>query len=163
MKGTKIADNYLNSDSRDFWKEAEKLRGRKKLPITAVGGLTDSDDIADAFSSYYKTLHNSVDFNHDDMRSLYNDVSDSLCNCTDSHSHKITESDIGNAIRKLKSGKGDGYDGLTSDYLINGTPLLFYYLSTLFSLMLSHYSTPKSFCMSTMVPIPNKMYTRRSV
>ena len=59
MKGTKIADNYLNSDSRDFWKEAEKLRGRKKLPISAVGGLTDSDDIADAFSAiirHYITL-----------------------------------------------------------------------------------------------------------
>ena len=85
--------------------------------------ITDSDDIADAFSSNYKTLYNSVDFNHDDMRSLYNDVSDSLCNTTDSHSHKITESDIGDAVCKLKSGKGDGYDGLTSDYLINGTLL----------------------------------------
>ena len=74
IKGTKIADNYLNSDLRDFWKETEKLRGRKKLPITVVGGHTDSDDIADAFSSYYKTLYNSVDFSHDDMRSLYNDV-----------------------------------------------------------------------------------------
>ena len=109
-------------------------RRRKKLPITAVGELTDSDDIAGAFSRYYNTLYNSVDLNHDDMRSLYNDVSDSICNCTDNHSHKITESDIGDAIRKLKSGKGDGYDGLTSDYLINGTQLLFYYLSTLFSL-----------------------------
>ena len=29
IKGTKYADNYLNSDARDFWKEAEKLRGRK--------------------------------------------------------------------------------------------------------------------------------------
>ena len=95
------------------------------MPITAVGGLTDSDDIADAYSSYYKTLYNSVDFNHDDMSSLYNDVSNSICNCTDNHSHKITESDIGDAILKLKSGKGDGYDGLTSDYLINGTQLLF--------------------------------------
>ena len=55
------------------------------------------------------------------------------------------------AIRKLKSGKGDGYDGLTSDYRINGTQL-----SILFSLMLSHCSTPKSFCMSNMVPIPKK-------
>ena len=45
--------------------------------MTAVGGFTDSDDIADAFSSYYNTFHNS-DFNHDDMRSLYNDVSDSI-------------------------------------------------------------------------------------
>ena len=84
----------------------------------------------------------------------YNDVSDSICNCTDNHSHKLTESDLGDAIRKLKSDKGDGYDGLTSDYLINDTQLLFYYLSTLFSLMLSHCSTPKSFCISTMAPLP---------
>ena len=123
IKGTRIAHNYLNADARDFWKEAKKLRGRQKLPITDVDRLTDSDEIADAFSSYYKTLYNSVDFNHDDMHSLYNDVSDSICNCTDNHSHKIAESDIGDAIRKLKSGKGDGYDGLTSDYLINpGAP-----------------------------------------
>ena len=87
IKGTKIVDNYLNSDARDIWKEAEKLRRRKKMPITAVGGLTDSDDIVDAFSRYYKTLYNSVDFNHDDMRSPYNDVSDSICICTDNHSH----------------------------------------------------------------------------
>ena len=33
IKGTKIADNYLNSDSRDFWKEAEKLRGRKNCQL----------------------------------------------------------------------------------------------------------------------------------
>ena len=90
------------------------------------------------------------------MRSLYNDVSESICNCTDNHSHKITESYIGDAIRKLKSGKGDGCEELTSDYLNNGTQTLFHYLSTLFSLMLSHCPTPKSFCMSTMVPILKK-------
>ena len=90
------------------------------------------------------------------MRSLYNDVSECICNCSDNHSHKITESDIGDAIRKLNSSKGDGYEELTSDYLNNGTQTLFHYLCTLFSLMLSHCLPPKSFCMSTIVPIPKK-------
>ena len=29
IKGIRIADSYLNSNSRDFWKEAELLRGQK--------------------------------------------------------------------------------------------------------------------------------------
>ena len=56
----------------------------------------------------------------------------------------------------MKNGKNDGYDGLTSDYLVNGTPLLYHYLSFLFSLILSHCYTPKSICISTMVHIPKK-------
>ena len=72
------------------------------------------------------------------------------------HSHNINSSNIKDVINKLKRGKNDGYDGLTSDYLINGTPLLFHYLSILFSLMLSHCYAPSSFCISTMVPIPKK-------
>ena len=53
----------------------------------------------------------------------------------------------------MKRGKGDGYDGLTSDYLINGTETLFYYISVLFSCMLIHCCIPENFSMSTMVPI----------
>ena len=72
------------------------------------------------------------------------------------HSHAISDSSVDDAIKKLKIGKSDGYDGLTSDYIINGTPLLTHYLSLLFSLMLSHCYTPTSFCVSTMIPIPKK-------
>ena len=74
-------------------------------------------------------MHFLVVFNHDDMRSLYNDSSDNTLYCTDNyHSHWITESDVGDAVCKIKSCKVDDYDGLTSDYLINGTTLLFYFL-----------------------------------
>ena len=58
-------------------------------------------------------------------------------------------------FKRLKIGKSDGYDGLTSNYIINGTPLLTHYLSMLFSLILSHCYTPTS-CVSTMIPIPKK-------
>ena len=33
IKGRKIADNYLISDSRDFWEEAEKLRRRNNCQL----------------------------------------------------------------------------------------------------------------------------------
>ena len=63
----KVKLKVLKSDSRDFWKECDKLRGRKTCPITAVEGFTDSDDIADAFSNHYNELYNSVDYNEDGM------------------------------------------------------------------------------------------------
>ena len=35
-KRIKIADSYLNYDFRDYWKEAELLRGHKRGPTAAV-------------------------------------------------------------------------------------------------------------------------------
>ena len=32
------------------------------------------------------------------------------------HKHAMTLSDIDNAMKKMKRGKGDGYDDLTADY-----------------------------------------------
>ena len=119
-------------------------------------GFTDSDDIVDAFSNHCNELYNSVDYDEDGMNILYTKVNDGICHCSGNHSHNINTSNIKDAINKVKQGKNDGYDGLISDYIINGTPLLFHYLSILFSLMLSHCYAPSSFCISTMVPIPKK-------
>ena len=54
------------------------------------------------------------------------DVNVNCCSYGD-HSHAISDSSVDDAIKKLKIGKSDGYDGLTSDYIINGTPLLTHY------------------------------------
>ena len=35
-------------------------------------------------------------------------------------------------LKKLKLNKSDGYDGLTSDYINNGTPLLTHYFCCYF-------------------------------
>ena len=71
------------------------------------------------------------------MNTLYNEVNDGICHCSINHSHNINSSNIKNAINKLKRGKNNGCDGMTSDYLINSTPLLFYfyYVSIFFSIM----------------------------
>ena len=89
------------------------------------------------------------------MNVLYDTVCNKVLSCNaNDHSHMFSDSNITYAIGKLKRGKSDGYDGLSSDYIINGTPTLFNYISILFSLMLSHCCVPDSFCVSTMVPIP---------
>ena len=64
IKGIKIADIYLNSNFRDFWKEAELLRDRKRGPSSAVECLTN------------------VDFDHSEMRELYSDVNDKINCCS---------------------------------------------------------------------------------
>ena len=45
--------------------------------------------------------------------------------------------------------KNDGFDGLTSDFMLNGTGLRSQRKSTLFSLMLSHCIAHSSFCISS--------------
>ena len=72
----------------------------------------------------------------------------------DKRSVVITANEINNAIKHMKPGKSDGFDGLTTDYFLNGSPLLSEYISCLFTCMLSHCFIPTSFSVSTMVPIP---------
>ena len=105
LKVLKLLKVFLKSDSRDFWKECDKLRGRKTCPITAVEGFTDSDNIADAFSNHYNKLYNFVDYDEDGMNILYNKVNDGICHCLGNHSHNINSSNIKDAIKKLKRGK----------------------------------------------------------
>ena len=106
--------------SRDFWKEVELLRGRKRGPSADVEGLTNGDEIVHTFSRYYDDLYNSVDFDHSEIRDLYSDVNDRIICCSyGDQSHAISDSSVDDAIKKLKLGKSDGYDGLTSDYINN--------------------------------------------
>ena len=74
IKGIRSADSYLNSNSRDFWKEAELLRGRKRGPSAAVEGLTNGDDIANAFSRYirYKIFISGINAHRLKIHIYYN-------------------------------------------------------------------------------------------
>ena len=66
----------------------------------------------------------------------------------------ITPTDVRIAVDHLKSGKGDGFDGLCYDHFINGTKRLYVFLSIIFTLFLSHGFTPDSLILGTMIPIP---------
>ena len=47
-----------------------------------------------------------------------------MSGCNDRDSFTVTMDASINAIQHLKPGKRDGFDGLSTDYFINGSPLL---------------------------------------
>ena len=92
------------------------------------------------------------------MSELLKDITDDIsrnCVCSTScGSHVISRDDIVNSVKQMRPGKNDGFDGLSSDYILNAPMSLFEILSVLFTCMLHHTYSPDSFCLSTMVPIP---------
>ena len=68
--------------------------------------------------------------------------------------HCISMTNRIDGVAKLKHGKHDGNRFHLSDHIINGTPLLYTYVSLLFGSMLSHRCVPNDFLKSTLVPIP---------
>ena len=88
------------------------------------------------------------------MNTLFHEVCGDVVDDYTVHSTLMSSDDVTSAIKKLKPGKSDGYDGLSSDYYCNGTPLLSRYISALFNCMITHCYVPNSFCISTIIPIP---------
>ena len=66
----------------------------------------------------------------------------------------ISIDDVRVAIKHLNKCKSDYIDSIFSDNFINGTELLFSYISMLFSMMLTHGVAPQGLLLSTLVSIP---------
>ena len=82
------------------------------------------------------------------MLNMYNVItyyiSSDCTSDTSCHLHTVATTCVTGAVKHMKTGKSDGFDGLTSDYLKHGSPLLFDYLSLLFTCMLHHsFSCPQ--------------------
>ena len=95
--------------------------------------------------------------NNDEMQMLYNTVCcEQRENCKynkEGHCHGIPYNIVLKSINTLKTEKNDGYEGLTSDYFRQGTPLLYQCISFLFTCMIKHSFAPCKFGISTIVPI----------
>ena len=152
IKKTRTAKGFLENRSRDFWSEISIIRRKTHITPCTVEGFSNNEDISSCFSCYYKDLYNSVSFDSIEWSNLYKTINNKICN--ECINHTVNVNDVENAINKLKPGKSDGFDGITSDYLINASPLCFVFLSYLFTTMLYYCFTPKSLCNSTMIPKP---------
>ena len=96
-----------------------------------MGGCTDDLDILRIFTTKYDSLYNSVGLNSEDVMLLLEDINtDAMNSCYDrdnsnSHLHYLNVETVSHSINKMKDGKNDVYDCFTSDYLINGSDLLY--------------------------------------
>ena len=77
------------------------------------------------------------------------------------HKHCIvSSSSVIDAICRLKSGKGDGYTGLTTDHFKHACPELSVYVSFLFTGLLTRGTLPADLVTSTVIPIPKGRNTQ---
>ena len=109
-------------------------------------------------------MYNSVRYDEQSFSSIiFENINDITSQCivsdvdSDSyiiHTHSITVQYIKCAIRKIKLGKSDSIEQLSSNNFKNGTRMLNVYISLLFTCMLTHGMPPSGLLLSTIVPIP---------
>ena len=87
------------------------------------------------------------------MNTLFYEVCGDVVDDYTVHSTLMSSDGVTSAIKKLKPGKSDGYDGLSSDYYCNYTLSLSRYISALVNCMITQCYVPNSFCISTIIPI----------
>ena len=117
------------------------IRGSNKSISSVIDGKVAKKDIVTVFKDKYENVFNSVSYDKCAMNALlYKIGKDIETSCNDSKCkqsmHYVECNIVHKAISHIKNGKNDGYDGLTSDYFINATPLLYNYISILFSMMI---------------------------
>ena len=134
LKKQAIATDFIDNNSRECWSKISKIHKKTQNNKCLVEGNTVDKAISLCFSDHYKQLYNFVDFPSCEWKELYSYVcNDIVSDCNDRDSFTVTMDAIINAIKHLKLGKSDGFDGLSTDYFINGSPLLSEYLSCLFT------------------------------
>ena len=100
----------------------------------------------------YNDLYNSVPSDNGEMISIDTEINNRVKDGVTAYN--ICVDDTVKGVRRLKLGKSDGEEGLSSDHIINGPRLLYVLLTMVFNSMLIHGVSPESMLVGTMIPIP---------
>jgi len=150
----KLAEAIIENRNRDLWAEVRRVRRNRSSVSSVVDGLSQAEDIAEVFASKYQDLYTSVSYNSESMDSLRREVTARLAeNGYDQHCI-VSSGSVNDAISRLKSGKGDGFSGLSTDHFRHACPELSVYVSFLFTGLLTHGTVPTDMTTSTVIPIP---------
>lgn len=137
----KVSASLKDGNPKSFWNNINKINGSQKICSNNIDGV-DGERICDVFKQKYETLYSKSDplSLHSTIERCRDNVEVScMSNCnSEGHLHKITSLMVRCAVKKLKKGKLNDSTNIFSDAFINGTDLLFYYLSLLFTFMLTH-------------------------
>ncbi|KAK2718514.1 hypothetical protein QYM36_005746 [Artemia franciscana] len=68
----------------------------------------------------------------------------------------VSVNDVLRAVRQLKVNKAPGLDGVSSNHLRNGSPLLIQHMQLFFQMCIDSATVPKSFCTGVVTNIPKK-------
>ena len=143
----KLAAPLFDGDGKKFWSRIRRMNSKPKLP-TSVDTASDSEAICDMWRSKYERLFNSV--NDDSCRK---DVETALGNVHYEQGLRVSTSEVGNALAKLKIGKSAGPDGISAEHLKYAGPKLVVLLSLLFNAMLIHGFLPNDLMKCELIPV----------
>ncbi len=146
----------LLCNSKDYWKEVRKVRGKNSVVPANVNGIREPQGIATEFALKYDLLYNSVVSDPAIMNNIRMDIDSrvSLLSNDSIVGTMVTREQVRYAIMSMKRGKSGGASGLVSDNFIYGTNMLYQFIVYLLNAMLSHGYAPDSLLLSVLVPIP---------
>lgn len=156
IRSDKMAESIADGNYRNLWREAKRSKGKgNRIPKT-VDGVSGKEGISQLFAKKFSTLYNSVGFNQNEMNDIKREVKGKL-DCKDSvfvEESMFKVHDLIEAFKYVKCNKSDGYLGLFSDHILNGTSKLYDMLVKLFNCILIHGCCPNDMLTGTLIPIP---------
>ena len=143
-----LAKKLLTKNTKQFWKEIQKLNGKADVPLpSTVGKATGHKDISEMWRNHYQKLLNS-NASHPKQQV----IRDKLRHC-DSFDDPISHLEVAEAIKALKTGKASGMDSLQSEHFKNASLKVCVLLSLCFNGMLLHGHISQRFMDTVIVPI----------
>ncbi len=152
-----MAASLANRSYKSFWSTVKK-RSRVKTSLpSSIDAANGAKSIAELFADKYCALYNSVPYDVCNMCNISDEIEHLVqSKCAKGKcfmNHEVSLNDVIKCVNKLKTNKSDGNEGLSSNHIIHGSPLLFAKISTLSTAMIYHgYSAP-NLRMSTIIPI----------
>jgi hypothetical protein len=158
LKASKLASTLRPGQQRNFWDEVNRIKRKGSPTVRCVDGIVGDAELCEHFGQQYKELYNCVSFCPNQMAELLSDLDEAINSSCHQGScfsnHSVSALDVQKAISRLKPGKCDCKEGLSSDHFLNSCGQLSVHLSLLLSMMLRHSFVPKLMMDSTLVPIP---------
>ena len=151
LRNARMAEAIVQNNSRDLWKEINKMKPRSKVIPPHVDGCTDNKAVCDIFANKYQTLFNSVPSNKTSMRDIKDRMNHKIRMTVSKP--EVTIAKLKEAISKLKSHKSDGDIGLISDMIIQAPDAWLKMLADLVTSMLCHGYCPEILCKATITSL----------
>ncbi len=139
-----MAEAIAQDDNRNLWRECRQMKGKGNKMPKVIDGISGDKEISDMLAKKFGILYNSVGYDPDHIKmvenSVHNKIEENIND--DVIEGLININDINNTIKQIKSNKSDGYLGLYSDHIINGTDKIYELLVKLYNGMLKHGCNP---------------------
>ena len=141
-----MASNLLEKNTNEFWKDVNvKNKCKTPLPQT-VEGVTGMEEVAKMWRGHFSAVLNCLNNERVDVAS-YNLACDTEENCI------VSGTEIERCIAKLKNGKSNGMDNVSSEHLKYSSLRLASMLALCFTKMFSHGYLPTHMLSVQLVPI----------